>query len=317
MTSLLTKRIDWTCPKCGISVRNVPDPGPNGFVHKCRPKGFGDSVSNLLEIVGIRKTEGCGCEERQEILNKMMPYDRPKIRKRNCIYHVYPSKDNLAWFWNCMRLIQHADVFNGKKVVAISTDGTTEGYRDVAAILRPHGFKTIEFANDSYLREVVSFLPLLCHVQSEEEDEATFYAHTKGNSTKDNRTGAMYWRNVAYRELLGNYENCMKKLRKYACVGIHKMKYQSGSQVYPSRLPYGQWMLAGTFFWFRHDMVFSHPCWRNVPVDRYGAEAWLSGLLHEKHAHSVYQLWDENLFPAPSPYDPDIYPTGDRIEDPS
>ncbi len=37
-------------------------------------KGFGDTVAALTDLVGIKKTEGCGCQKRQAWLNKKIPY---------------------------------------------------------------------------------------------------------------------------------------------------------------------------------------------------------------------------------------------------
>jgi predicted O-methyltransferase YrrM len=66
-------------------------------------------------------------------------------------------------------------------------------------------------------------------------------------------------------------------------------------------------MFAGTFFWFRNDLVFSHPDWRRIAPDRYGAEAWPSSLFTVSEGFSVYQLWPETLYPLPNPYNPAIY----------
>lgn len=39
-----------------------------------KSRGFGDTVAKVLEKVGIKKKEGCGCEKRQEKLNQWFPY---------------------------------------------------------------------------------------------------------------------------------------------------------------------------------------------------------------------------------------------------
>jgi hypothetical protein len=76
---------------------------------------------------------------------------------------------------------------------------------------------------------------------------------------------------------------------------------------YPNRLDHGQWMFAGTFFWFRHDAVFGKPNWWRIPRDRYGAESWLSGLFDVHEAATVFQPWPASEYPPPSPYDPRLY----------
>jgi hypothetical protein len=37
-------------------------------------KGLGDTVAKVANKLGFKKTPGCGCEKRQEMLNKLVPY---------------------------------------------------------------------------------------------------------------------------------------------------------------------------------------------------------------------------------------------------
>jgi hypothetical protein len=67
-------------------------------------------------------------------------------------------------------------------------------------------------------------------------------------------------------------------------------------------------MLAGTFFWFRNDFVFSSPKWLDIQPDRYGCESWLAGLFPPVATVSVFQPWPVWQYPTPSPYDPALYP---------
>jgi hypothetical protein len=86
------------------------------------------------------------------------------------------------------------------------------------------------------------------------------------------------------------------------------MVWQAGSiPPYPTRLMVGNWMFSGTFFWFRHDRVFTRPGWDKIADDRYGAEAWLSSLLYEHESVSLYQPWPVDKYPTPSPYDPRVH----------
>ena len=49
---------------------------------RVEPKGLGDSLANLTFITGISTLtkkllgDNCGCAERQEKLNKLLPYNR-------------------------------------------------------------------------------------------------------------------------------------------------------------------------------------------------------------------------------------------------
>ena len=120
-----------------------------------------------------------------------------------------------------------------------------------------------------------------------------------------------------YRHLLDQPELIREKLRIFPAVGACQMVWPAGHPgPYPTQQPDvshlyvhlpGNWTFAGTFFWFRHDAIFKHPNWRNVARDRYGAEAWLSSMLEDKQALSVYQPWPTDQFPTPNPYDPLIH----------
>lgn len=236
---------------------------------------------------------------------------------RHCIYHIYASNKNDIWKKNIAKIKQYIDVFNGKKVCAIACDNLTVPYSEVEAIMSNLGFKCYEFPNDNYLREVLTFTPLLSCVKSDSIHEAIFYAHTKGNTTPLSCEGTTYWRNVMYNKLLGGYKECMKHLTKYKAVGTHKFRFSKDDVPYPKResprsckQPFC-WMFAGTYFWLRSHCIFRNINWYYVPVDRYGAESWLSGFIEPDSCHSVYQPFDENA-DHPNPYDPAIYAKEDR-----
>ena len=162
--------------------------------------------------------------------------------------------------------------------------------------------------NDPVLREVVTFPLLLDAIKSTDYAEATFYAHTKGNSTADSELGSEFWRNAMYHHLLDHVEVCRDLLMSHPCVGTHKLVWkQNERSPFPSKLNVGCWMYAGTYFWFRHKDVFSTDKWCEVPKDRYGAEAWLSTLFHPDDAATVFQPWMACQYPLTSPYEPSLY----------
>ncbi len=39
-------------------------------------RGFGDTVAKVAKAIGIKQTSGCGCQKRQEFLNKVIPYGK-------------------------------------------------------------------------------------------------------------------------------------------------------------------------------------------------------------------------------------------------
>jgi len=52
--------------------------------HKSKSKGVGDSIEKVTESTGIKKAvkfiagEDCGCDNRKDKLNELMPYDTPE-----------------------------------------------------------------------------------------------------------------------------------------------------------------------------------------------------------------------------------------------
>lgn len=37
-------------------------------------RGLGDTIAKAAKAIGIKKTESCGCDKRQELLNRLVPY---------------------------------------------------------------------------------------------------------------------------------------------------------------------------------------------------------------------------------------------------
>lgn len=250
------------------------------------------------------------------LVKKLQP-----VTHLNLIYHVYASKSNDIWKANLDQLRRRWATFNGRKIVAIASDDTTVNPDEVLNLIGPpHSFvhdpslTILHFRNDPILREVSTFLHLLQEVKSTDPREATFYAHTKGNTTEDSKEGAMYWRNAMYHYLLDYPKKIKKLLTEHPCVGACKWNYTAFTPtVYPTRLKHGTWMYAGTFFWFRHDCVFTDPRWTFIPDDRYGAESWISGLIPSDRAATVYQPWEPDGVIHGGPYNPQNHP--DRFSD--
>jgi len=233
------------------------------------------------------------------------------ITTRNLIYHVCPLRNNDGWRHNLALLARRLDAFNGKRIIAIATGDECESSVEVHRELSGLDYECILRPNDPELREVATFADLLQVVANTNNDEATFYAHSKGNSTAGAVDGAQRWTSTMYHELLddGKWQRCMEHLKTHAAVGINKMVWDDKQPPYPSRLRHGKWMFSGTFWWIRHDVAFGHDNWSYVPRDRYGAEAWPSGVIDEWwRVKSVFQPWPETQYPTPSPYDPSLYP---------
>jgi len=231
---------------------------------------------------------------------------------KDLIYHCCPLRDNDLWLRNVEQLLARIHIFDGRKIIAVAClDDKLLPIEHVQSAFA--GVDRIQFmrvTNDRNLRETASFRLLLNQICDKPwKNRAVFYAHTKGNSTYDSVEGATYWRNAMYHRLLDNWQQCIELLEiDAAAVGTTFMGWQAGAKSpYPSRLMHGNWMFAGTFFWFSAERVFSHPNWTDIPRDRYGTEAWLSGLFHHDEVRSVFQPWPRNTYPLPNPYEPQLY----------
>jgi hypothetical protein len=229
----------------------------------------------------------------------------PEITRRNLIYHCYPTQANESWRWQAERIAKTANQFNGHRIIAIAVDDTTH---DLTEVYKTFG-KAFEFtplSNDTRLRETASFKNLLQTVASTDAHEATFYGHSKGNSTTGNPIGAEFWARASYHVLLNDSKRINGVLRYWSACGLNIINLL-GNRIYPTGLQHGEWLFSGTFFWFRHDRIFTVPNWDVVPDDRYGTEAWVSGLLKLKDVWTEYQAWSVKTYPTPSPYNPYSY----------
>jgi hypothetical protein len=235
----------------------------------------------------------------------------PAIETRNLIYHIYPHGD---WLDAMSEIAQYREAFNGQVVVAIAFDpgmdlmGVQSQVKD---ILQPG--RIIVAENDSRLREAATFKPLIESVLNNSATEATFYAHSKGNTTADGFGGAVKWRRVMVANLLGRLGDAMGHLTRHPFVGTHKLIWPADQAApFPTQLaPAYSWMHAGTFWWFRHDQVAAKYSPDLIADDRYGAEAFPAQMFPHEMAYSMWQPWaeSESAWPQHNPYDQVLYDT--------
>lgn len=269
------------------------------------------NIEAMANTVAAAQKAGVGLSAAKRLIHRAIATVKAaeKIAVGNLIYHICPTGD---WRLNVDRLLDHQDAFNGKRVVAIAQDAELEPVEAVLDYIKPLGAEVMILPNCRTLREVATFLPLLLSVNSADSNTATFYAHTKGNTTDGNKSAAVMWRNVMYDNLLGRWPECMEHLNHYSFVGTHKMIWPADQPPpYPTKLKTTYpWMHSGTFYWFRNDAVFSRDDWQRLIInERYGAEAWPGQLVPHEQARSMWQPWEEHerAWPQLNPYDPALY----------
>jgi hypothetical protein len=194
------------------------------------------------------------------------PIPRPAVR--HLAYHVAPFAGTGIWRHNITQLLSRIHLFNGKRVVAIATGPGLDPPDMVKDALGEAVHEYIVLPNQSTLREVVTFLPLLERIESTDSREITFYAHTKGVTRPvDNSTTVHAWTTIMYETCL-NYVSLVESLLEtHPIVGTFK---KLGAGFPGSR---SSWHYSGTFYWLRNADVFSRP-WRVVDQEWWGTESW-------------------------------------------
>ena len=103
-----------------------------GFDPKQESKGVGDTIAKVTNFFGIDKladavaklagAEGCGCNERRQILNELFPYDN-KTRKIKILKQFNFGGDNY-FEGQVVEIDKNHPLFNG--LIALANDKMLE-----------------------------------------------------------------------------------------------------------------------------------------------------------------------------------------------
>lgn len=195
----------------------------------------------------------------------------------NLIWHCTPCASNDVWERNVYQLLQRIESFNGKRIVGVATGANGMPLASLAEVKQRFNRTRIdEFVTadncDNHFRETPTFYPMMDMVRSDNPDEATFRAHAKGVSYNHDSKGVTSWRNAMYKYLLDDFGTIRRALTTHPVVGAFRQANPNGDlkkfkQLTPLIQETCRWHFAGTFWWFRHDALFSNPKWRDVPMD--------------------------------------------------
>ena len=224
---------------------------------------------------------------------------------RHLTYHVWPVKGHGAWQWNCDRLLEYAELFNGRRIVAIVQGQGADSADVVKEYLKGFTDEFIVMPNNSRLREGVTWVPMLGRLQQHQsENDVTFSCHAKGVKHKinlaDSAGSTIYrWTSAMY-ELCLNWEVVLPLLQKNGTVGAFR-RYNSAR-----RGGFGPWHYSGSFYWWRNKDAFARD-WKRVPETFFATEAWPgyvfkdteSGLILFDKTADLYKLnyWQETIEP--------------------
>jgi hypothetical protein len=202
--------------------------------------------------------------------------------ERNLIYHTYPLKNSI-WKWNCEMMSSYISVFNGKRIIGISTDDKTE---DPIEVKKLFGDKCeyIIHQNDPILGgEVGTFLPALKLIDT----GLVFYAHTKGVTKPTKQVmawaRAMYYLNLTFPTQIDSL------IKSYSAIGCFRLSSNSHSN--------SSWYYSGGFFWFRRDAIKVLVCEKHY----YGVEQFLHLHIPLDKSYNLFKinksLYDEEILP--------------------
>jgi len=174
--------------------------------------------------------------------------------RKNLFYQICPLTVNDQWRFNNDCLKPYLNVFNGKIVLSIKTGALMAPLEDVLSYFE--GFDNVEYftaENNPALGESTTFFEGLERLRSEDPHEFTFYAHSKGISPKylpEDIPSINKWTALSYSKSLEAVDILESKAKEIAFLGAFK-RYKKTSIVPVS------WHYSGSFYWFRHDVVFS------------------------------------------------------------
>jgi hypothetical protein len=234
----------------------------------------------VLKYKTQARLEGCPASKWFPSLHQSRPLVNPV---RNLIMHLLPVASNSNWKMNLHELRARMGLFNGKRILAISVESrdnvegrnlktvTADEVIEYCKCIGLEWTKIDAFPNHSSLREVATFPYLMESVKSVDPNEVTFACHGKSTTHSENSI-TVQWANRQYRVCLDQWEFVQSALERYSMAGAFR---KFGDFATPGN---NRWHYSGTFYWFRHDDVFSSQKWRTIDQQFFGTESW-PGLL--------------------------------------
>lgn len=259
----------------------------DGFATTSEPeRAVRESICNACPLKKGVQCSACGCvlnlKQRARLeqcpASKWLPNlrePRPLVNaRRNLIFHLLPVEFNQNWKWNLQQLAMRWPLFNGRMCIAIAiqNDGRlkTVSADDVIEYCGTLGMEwdAVDARyNDHNLREVMTFPWLLKQVESTDPNEITFSCHGKA-VTHDEQSITKRWAETQYHVCLDDWNTIQNALERYSMAGSIR---RFGEFQTPGN---HRWHYSGTFYWFRHDDVFSTNRWQKIDQEFFGTESW-------------------------------------------
>jgi hypothetical protein len=235
----------------------------------------------------------CGhCPDRRQSL------PAAPVHTRHLLYFVYPRRGS-RWRLRLQRLRERLPLFNGRRLVAVATDDTTEATAATVAAALGGDCDVGEVANDPGLREVAAFETLFGRLSDHSGDgEATLFGHAKGVTQPPERP-CHRWGDVMEEVCLDYWPLVAETLTTAPVAGCFK-KVGRGWKASESK---SLWHYSGSWFWFRNRDLYSRP-WQAVERFWCGIETYPSVLFGVDEAASLFHT---GAVPRLNLYNPDYW----------
>jgi len=258
----------------------------------------------------------CGCDINDKVkkrteqcpLMKWFPEIREPKRienpTKNLMMYILPVIGNDMWKWNIEQISKRMDLFNGKVVLSIGCSGKPfKSKRRAGAVFETEKpdvvlkefekynislSKVFYHENNEKLGEVVAFRDAMGFLKSLDEKEVTFSCHAKG-VTHRGKKGIKEWSETMYHTCLDDWDTIKSALELYSMAGPHR---RFGYFATPGN---NRWHYSGTFYWFRHDDVFSRN-WEKIDKRFFGTESWPGLMFSTEECACVFNDDCGNLY---------------------
>jgi hypothetical protein len=222
-------------------------------------------------------------------------FDPDAGRVRHLLFHLWPVRGSDAWRWHLEQLRARKHLFNGRRICAVVTDGSSEPASLVRDLAGDVFDEFLESPNDPARREVATFEALFLRVQSTAPGEAILWAHSKGVGRNKHPT-VRRWTEALYATYCDHWPFVQGLLRQFPVVGAFK-KLGCGFEWGQSA---STWHYSGSWCWYRSADLFRKPDWRKIDQFWGGIEPYPS--LHFPAEEAGCLFW-EAAVPAMNLYD--------------
>tara|TARA_Y100000592_G_scaffold14898_1_gene21621 strand:+ start:8275 stop:9891 length:1617 start_codon:yes stop_codon:yes gene_type:complete len=211
------------------------------------------------------------------------------MKKLNIIYHFCPIKNNM-FDYHIDKLRKYIPKFNNKRVINIAVGDGLYSPEYVKEKLKGLDIQFFETPNNNEYRESYGFFEkLLPTIESTDENEYTFFGHSKSNSEKRQlgsyKKPHRLWTDYCYEYNLSNIDDVLDKLNTYDTYGIFKRTKGLETVAKDSK-----WHYSGTFFWFKNSEIFKQNWESKKDNGRYGTEAFLGRLITNEKSYCAFDL---------------------------